>query len=167
MSLTVGPTARHGGPRKPVIVRPASTTKSDINVTPLVDVVLVLLIIFMVVTPLLEKDFTVRIPSTEQVETTSEVPPDQIVVRIETSGEFRINGAATPPETYVQALKDKLDPRPPADRIVFITPEDEASYKKLVEALEGARRAGAETLGMTAEPPPPAPEPAPAPPPPP
>src|SRR5260370_353906 len=94
--------------------------KNDINVTPLVDVVLVLLIIFIVVTPLLEKDFAVRIPSTEQVETTSEVPPDQIVVRIEPSGEFRINGAATAPEAYVQALKDKLDPRPPAERIVFI-----------------------------------------------
>src|ERR1700740_1894434 len=106
----------------------SSRPNSEINVTPLVDVVLVLLIIFMVVTPLLEKDFSVRIPSTEQVETTSEVPPDQLVVRIETTGEFRINGEVTPPEAYVQALKDKLDPRPAADRIVFITPEDEASY---------------------------------------
>jgi biopolymer transport protein ExbD len=147
--------------RKPVLVRPAGVAKSEINVTPLVDVVLVLLIIFMVVTPLLEKDFAVRIPSTEQVETTNEVPPDQIVVRIEASGAFRVNGELATPEAYVQTLKDRLDPRAPADRIVFITPEDEASYPKLVEALEGARRAGAQTLGMTAEPPPPPPEPAP------
>jgi biopolymer transport protein ExbD len=151
---------KHGA-RKPVLVRPAGGTKSEINVTPLVDVVLVLLIIFMVVTPLLEKDFAVRIPSTEQVETTSEVPPDQIVVRIDGSGEFRVNGEITAPAAYVQSLKDRLDPRAPADRIVFITPEDEASYPKLVEALEGARRAGAETLGMTAEPAPPLPVPMP------
>jgi biopolymer transport protein ExbD len=157
-----GRPAVHGKPRKPLLVRPATTAKSDINVTPLVDVVLVLLIIFMVVTPLLEKDFSVRIPSTEQVETTSEVPPEQIVVRVETSGAFRVNGEITAPEAYVQALKDRLDPRPPVERIVFVTPEDEASYKKLVEALEGARRAGAETLGMTAEPPPPPPAEAPA-----
>jgi biopolymer transport protein TolR len=142
-------------PRKPVLVRPASTPRNEINVTPLVDVVLVLLIIFMVVTPLLEKDFTVRIPATEQVETTSDVPPDQIVVRVESSGVFKINGEVTPPEEYVRALKQRLEPKAPIDRVVFVTPEDEAAYKKLVEALEGARLAGAETLGMTAEPPPP------------
>jgi biopolymer transport protein ExbD len=142
-------------PRKPILVRPASAAKSDINVTPLVDVVLVLLIIFMVVTPLLEKDFVVRIPSTEQVETSSEVPPDQIVVRVESSGTFKINGEVTAADQYVQSLKSRLDPRAPNDRIVFFTPDDEAPYPKLVEALEGARRAGAETLGMTAEPPPP------------
>jgi biopolymer transport protein ExbD len=142
-------------PRKTTLVRPAGVAKSDINVTPLVDVVLVLLIIFMVVTPLLEKDLGVRIPSTEQVETSSEVPPDQIVVRVESTGAFKINGELTPPEAYVGALKTRLDPRSPIDRVVFVTPDDEASYKKLVEALEGARRAGAETLGMTAEPPPP------------
>src|ERR1035438_487323 len=51
---------------------------SDINVTPLVDVVLVLLIIFMVVTPLLEKDIEVRIPNTEEIPEEIEAPPDQI-----------------------------------------------------------------------------------------
>jgi biopolymer transport protein ExbD len=144
------------GARKTVLVRPVAGPKSAINVTPLVDVVLVLLIIFMVVMPLVEKDLAVRIPATEEVETTSEVPPDQIVVRVESDGAFKINGELTPPELYVENLKRRLDPRHPADRVVFVTPEDEASYKNLVLALEGARLAGAETLGMTAEPPPPA-----------
>jgi biopolymer transport protein ExbD len=140
--------------RKTTLVRPVSPPKNAINVTPLVDVVLVLLIIFMVVMPLAEKDLAVRIPTSEQVETTSSVPPDQIVVRVDKSGAFTINGEATRPEDYVQALKKRLDPRPATDRIVFVTPEDEAAYKKLVEALEGARKAGAETLGMSDEPPP-------------
>jgi biopolymer transport protein TolR len=138
-----------------MLVRPATVVKGDINVTPLVDVVLVLLIIFMVVTPMLEKDITLRMPASEQVETTNEVPPDQIVVRVETSGAFRINGDPIEPGAYVQALRERLAPRAPIDRVVFVTPEDDASYRKLVEALEGARRAGAETLGMTGEPPPP------------
>jgi biopolymer transport protein ExbD len=148
------------GARKAVLVRPMSAPRSAINVTPLVDVVLVLLIIFMVVMPLVEKDLAVLIPATEEVETTSEVPPDQIVVRVEGDGTFKINGELTPPELYVESLKKRLDPRPPVDRVVFVTPEDEASYKNLVLALEGARLAGAETIGMTAEPPPPAAPPA-------
>ena len=145
------------GIRKPVVVRPAIEAKHDINVTPLVDVVLVLLIIFMVVMPLIEKDLAVRIPENEQAEPEEQPPPDQIVVRVVSSGAFEINGEATPPESYVEALHSRLAPRSPADRIVFVSPEDEASYKKLVEALDGARRAGAETLGMVAEPPPPVP----------
>jgi biopolymer transport protein ExbD len=139
--------------RKTTLVRPASGPKNAINVTPLVDVVLVLLIIFMVVMPLVEKDLAVRIPASEQVETTSSVPPDQILVRVDSSGAFKINGELTAPEDYVPALKKRLDPRPAIDRVVFVTAEDAAAYKKLVEALEGARRAGAETLGMSDEPP--------------
>ncbi|HEY2735614.1 MAG TPA: biopolymer transporter ExbD [Polyangiales bacterium] len=137
---------------KPILVRPASEPKNSINVTPLVDVVLVLLIIFMVVMPLLEKDFSVRIPANEQVEAASDVP-DQIVVEVASSGAFTIDGAATSPEAYVQALKGRLDPRAPADRVVFVTSHDDASYKKLVEAFDGARKAGAQTLGMLAAPP--------------
>ena len=53
---------------KKFVVRPSAAMNSDINVTPLVDVVLVLLIIFMVVTPLLEKDIAVRVPDTEKVD---------------------------------------------------------------------------------------------------
>ena len=61
-------------------VQPVGRPQSDINVTPLVDVVLVLLIIFMVVTPLLEKDIMVRVPDHEQVELEVELPPEQLVV---------------------------------------------------------------------------------------
>jgi len=53
---------------KPIHIREPVQANSDINVTPLVDVVLVLLIVFMVVTPLLEKDIAVRVPSSEKVE---------------------------------------------------------------------------------------------------
>jgi biopolymer transport protein ExbD len=138
--------------RKPVLVRPASGPKTAINVTPLVDVVLVLLIIFMVVMPLAEKDFDVRIPANEQVQSPDEIPPDQIVVRIEASGQLVVNGQAVADAEYVASLKDRLGRRSATDRVVFMTPEDEAPYRKLVQALEGARSAGATSLGMVAEP---------------
>jgi biopolymer transport protein ExbD len=121
-------------------------------VTPLVDVVLVLLIIFMVVMPLAEKDFAVRIPANEQVQTPDEVPPDQVVVRVEGSGQLVLNGQPVPDDAYVEALAQRLVQRAPQDRVVFLTPEDEAPYRRLVLALEGARQAGASALGMVAEP---------------
>jgi biopolymer transport protein TolR len=72
-------------------------------------------------------------------------------MRVETSGALKINGQETPPAEYVAALTKRLAPRAPVDKVVFVTPEDDAPYKKLVEALDGARAAGAETLGMTAD----------------
>ena len=140
--------------RKTTLVRRADVPNSAINVTPLVDVVLVLLIIFMVVMPLSEKDLAVRVPASEQVETSRALPPDQILVRVDRAGGFAINGDPTPPESYVEALRRRLDPRVAADRTVFVSAEDDAAYKKLIEALEGARRAGASTLGLSDEPPP-------------
>jgi len=139
-------------PRSTAVVRPATNLKTSINVTPLVDVVLVLLIIFMVVMPLLEKQFAVHIPETDEVEMPSEVPETQVVVRVERDGAFTINGEATTAEGYVQALKERLEPRAADARVVFVSAENEAPYPRLVQALEGAQQAGAATLAMAPEP---------------
>jgi biopolymer transport protein ExbD len=136
---------------KPILVKPHLAPTSAMNVTPLVDVVLVLLIIFMVLTPLLQKNLDVRVPTAQAV-TTHEVPPDQIVVGVDHLGVLRINGEVTAPESYVAMLKARLDPRPPDDRVVFVAPEDEADYGRLVLAFDGAHQAGAETLGMSTDP---------------
>ena len=162
----------HGGHKK-LSIKPATVPNSEINVTPLVDVVLVLLIIFMVVTPLLEKDITVRVPATEKVEELNEVPPDQLVVRVEDSGGLTINNDKVPEAEYVDRLKALLAPKSDADKVVFFVASDAANYGKLVTALDGAKAAGAKTLGMATELPDvaptpgsePAPAPAPAPPP--
>ncbi|MEW5739603.1 MAG: biopolymer transporter ExbD [Myxococcota bacterium] len=132
-------------------VAPQSQPNSDINITPLVDVVLVLLIIFMVVTPLLEKDIEVRVPDSEQVEDTSEVPPDQLVVSLDEAGEIAINTEKVPADGYVEKLKRVLAAKAKGDRLVFFTAADKTNYAKLVAALDGARQAGAETLGMATE----------------
>jgi len=136
-----------------VAIKPANPPNSDINVTPLIDVVLVMLIIFMVVTPLLEKDLDVRVPETEKVETVTEVPPDQLVVRIGTEGDYRINFDKVTNEEYVDKLKTKLDRRKEDDKIVFFIAEDKANYARLITALDGARQAGAKVLGMMTTPP--------------
>ncbi len=137
--------------RRKFLVQPVGRPNSDINVTPLVDVVLVLLIIFMVVTPLLEKDIDVRVPATEQVETPQEVPPEQIVVGLDAEGVLSINTEKIEPQDYVNRLRRILAARAQGDKLVFFMADDKTNYAKLVAALDGAKTAGAETLGMMTE----------------
>jgi biopolymer transport protein ExbD len=142
------------GDIRKMVVRPATRPNSDINVTPLVDVVLVLLIIFMVLTPLLEKDILVRVPQMEEVQDPQEVPPDQLVVSVSPEGEFSINQEKIPESEYVDKLKRVLAAKPRGERLVFFMADDKSNYGKVVTALDGARVAGAETLGMMTEVPP-------------
>jgi biopolymer transport protein ExbD len=137
--------------RKAFIIKPQAAPNGEINVTPLVDVVLVLLIIFMVVTPLLEKDIQISLPTTEKIEEVKDLPPDQLIVRIDPAGKLELNGVPLEPEAYVAALKDKLATR--ADKVVFLVADDQANYARLVMALDGAKAAGATTLGMATDPP--------------
>jgi len=136
-----------------VAIKPANPPNSDINVTPLIDVVLVMLIIFMVVTPLLEKDIDVRVPDTEKVETVDEVPKDQLVVRIKPEGDLQINFDKVTDAEYVEKLQKKLDRRKEDDKIVFFIADDKANYARLIGALDGAKQAGAKVLGMMTTPP--------------
>jgi biopolymer transport protein ExbD len=132
-------------------VAPASTPNSDINITPLVDVVLVLLIIFMVVTPLLEKDIEVKVPTPDDIVEQQEVPPDQLVVSVDAAGAFSINAEKIADADYVERLKRNIAAKERGDRLVFFLAEDTTNYARLVAALDGARLAGAETLGMMTE----------------
>jgi biopolymer transport protein TolR len=139
-----------------VVIKPASAPNGEINVTPLVDVVLVLLIIFMVVTPLLEKDIQISLPTTEKMEEVKDIPPDQLIVKIAADGKLELNGSAIDPNAYVATMREKLQAR--ADKTVFILADDQANYARLVLALDGAKAAGATTLGMATDTPtPPAP----------
>jgi biopolymer transport protein ExbD len=133
-------------------VRAAGRPNSDINVTPLVDVVLVLLIIFMVVTPLLDKMLRVRVPDAEQTEQYEQPQATQIVVSVNKDGKILINNEEVADDAYVQRLRRALAARAPGDRIVFFSADDAALYQRLVVALDGARQAGAEIMTMTTEP---------------
>jgi len=135
-------------------IKPVAGMNSEINVTPLVDVVLVLLIIFMVVTPLLEKNIGVRTPTTEKVEQVAEVPPDQIVVYLDAKGGLRVNSTILAQGEFVETLKQMLAAR--SDKTVYVVAEDQASYAKFVSILDGTKEAGAQTLGFATDPPDPA-----------
>jgi biopolymer transport protein TolR len=155
--------ARRPGGRVPTVVKNVGGPKNEINVTPLVDVVLVLLIIFMVIMPLLTKELAVKVPETEETEPDQTPPPDQLLVRVERSGEVKLNGEVVSLEELETRLKGQLGSRAEAHRNVFVSAHDQAPYKLLVDAFATARRAGAASLGMLAEPPSVAEAPAPAP----
>jgi biopolymer transport protein TolR len=133
-------------------IRAQGRPNSDINVTPLVDVVLVLLIIFMVVTPLLDKMLRVRVPDAEQNEQYDQPPAPQIVVSVAKEGDLLINNEKVPDGDYTTRLRRALAARPAGDRLVFFAADEEALYQRLVLALDGARQAGAEIMTMTTEP---------------
>ena len=127
-----------------------SRPNSEINITPLVDVVLVLLIIFMVVTPLLEKDITVRVPDVDEQENNDEPPPDQIVVNVKPDGTLQLNSQDLPWADYEERLRRVLAAKKD-DKLVFFMADDKANYGKVIAALDGARKAGAQILGMMTE----------------
>lgn len=138
--------------RRKISVEPQNHSMNEINITPMVDVVLVLLIIFMVVTPLLEKDIEVKVPESEQVEEQEQLPEDQLVVTVTEAGELKVNlEVMASQEAYVEKLARILAAKPKGERTVFFTGDAQAKYPKMVAALDGARQAGAETLGMATE----------------
>lgn len=133
--------------RKPILVQPQLGPSPAINVTPLVDVVLVLLIIFMVLTPLLEKSLDVRVPTPQPVQA-AELPPDQIVVRLAPTGALSINGESVAAEAYISVLGQRLARQSATERVVVFSADDAADYAVLVHAFDGARQAGARVVGM-------------------
>ncbi|HVP59323.1 MAG TPA: biopolymer transporter ExbD [Myxococcaceae bacterium] len=125
---------------------------SDINVTPLVDVVLVLLIIFMVVTPLLEKDIQVRVPDDTEQDVQPEDLLDQLVVSISPTGEIKLNSETLDDEAYKTRIKRALAAKSYEEKLVFFLPDDKAPYPRVVQVLDWTRAAGAYILGVVTEP---------------
>jgi biopolymer transport protein ExbD len=123
------------------------------NVTPLVDVVLVLLITFMVITPLLTKTFWVHTPAQRTEEVPREPVPDEqpLVLRIARDGALHVNGVDTTLDDLPGRLRRMFAARD--DHVLFFDADDDASYALVMHALDQAREGGAVTLGMLTTPP--------------
>ena len=132
-------------------IQPFSQPSSDINVTPMVDVVLVLLIIFMVVTPLLDKDIEIAIPKTEKVTDTEDVPENQLLVRLFANGDLTLNDRRLSFEEYTATLDKQMQNRTDAMKVIFIQADDLASYGQMVKAIDLAKGAGVLIIGMSTE----------------
>jgi biopolymer transport protein ExbD/biopolymer transport protein TolR len=135
MAMTVGSGSGKG-------VAPA------MNVTPLVDVVLVLLIIFMVITPLLSKQFWVHTPKQEKEEIkredVQEDPNPPLVLRVAKDRMISVNGANVAFEELADRLKRMFAARD--DHVLFFDATDDAEYGFAVQVLDQAREGGAVTI---------------------
>ena len=110
--------------------------KPAMNVTPLVDVVLVLLIIFMVVTPMLTRNLWLHVPPKPD-ENAAPPPPDAlppVVLTMDKAGVTRVNGEAVAREALLPRLKSLIDAR--GDKIVFFDAQNDAPYGETVELMD-------------------------------
>ena len=128
---------------------------SDINVTPLIDVVLVMLIIFMVLTPLAEKQMYMRVPEFEppntQVVPPDAVPPDQIVLTALKNGRVLLNKTEMTVADAMVKLKPVYEGH--LSKVLFFNAQDGTRYEFAVTVLDEAHKAGVNTIGMMTDPP--------------
>ena len=123
---------------------------SEINVTPLVDVMLVLLIIFMVTAPMMQQGLEVDLPNTTTQNIRIKEPP--LVITIKRDGKMHLAESQTPFE--LEELKDKLSAILDGDpnRPVYLRADEKVAYGVVARTLAAARAAGVEKLAMVTEP---------------
>ena len=122
------------------------SARGEINVTPLIDIVLVLLIVFMVMTPVMLKELVAKIPQ-EQSETTPQPPGENpIVVSLAGDGTVTLGSEPIAIEGLGTAVRERL--AHDRQKVVFFRIDDHASYGRAVKLMDLCKGAGAATLGI-------------------
>ncbi len=118
--------------------------KAEINVTPLVDVVLVLLIVFMVVTPLLKQEVPIELPLAEHSKGAEDAA--QVTISMAVDGRMLINGEEVPADDLVARLTAMYADRP--DKSIFLEADRDLSHGRIVDLMDDCRAAGVTQIGV-------------------
>lgn len=145
----LGGGASFGGSAVPTVAGFDADTNADINVTPMIDVMLVLLIIFMVVTPALA-GYTAVLP---KARTAAPEKEDRVTLGIDRQGVYYIEGKEVlkvSDEQLTQKLVEAYASRP-GDHILYLKADEEVGYDRILTAIDHARNAGVRRIGAITE----------------
>jgi len=123
--------------------------RSDINVTPLVDVVLVLLIIFMVITPVVQMGYLVKVPPKAPAGLPPSAVNDQIILRLMPDNRILINKDDVPPDQFPQRIRELLHGN--TSKMIFFAGSRDVDYDSTMKFLDVARANGAKNIGIIVE----------------
>jgi len=131
----------------------ASEYNSEINVTPMVDVMLVLLIIFMIVTPLLQQGVSVNLPRDMiSPDPDPDIAKDtSVVISIPDNSNFYIGKEQFPLDALGEKIRRLMENKPPDKRIVYIKSGVDVDYGRVVQAIDTIRKQDIDKIGLVAD----------------
>ena len=127
-----------------------TSVKSEPNVVPMIDIMLVLLIIFMIVTPLIAAGFKATLPKGKNLDPRPE-GENEVVLGIDESGNYFLDGRPLPSGTLEDQLRSRFATRT-EDKILYFKADNQLKYSKVQEAVETARKAGVRVMAAITEP---------------
>src|ERR1700682_3747205 len=125
----------------------SSGLTNEINVTPMIDVLLVLLIIFMMVIPMSRKAIDLQLPDPTPDNSNSGPPPAQIVLEVLPGNVYKVNTQPIAKNDLAKKLKEIYDPRP--DKIIFVKGDPAVKYSDVIWAMDMARGSGVKVIAAT------------------
>ena len=148
MAAKIGAGAAYGGSAMPSVTGASNDVNADINMTPMIDVMLVLLIIFMVITPALA-GYSAVLP---KAVTSAPEKEDRVTLGIDTEGRYYVDEVqgVVPPELLANVLEQQYQMRP-EDHVLYLKADEGVEDSVVLTAIDAAREAGVRRIGAITE----------------